>query len=86
MNFNPLCAPAGRVTIAEVEELVEPGEIDPAEVHTPGIFVQRVVHVPETEKRIEKRTVRRGAAAPAAVGDEADPAAAASAPGVGGQL
>lgn len=56
-NFNPLCATAGRLTIAEVEHLVEPGEIDPAEVHTPGIFVQRVVHVPATEKRIEKRTV-----------------------------
>ncbi|MEX5636936.1 CoA transferase subunit A [Parafrankia sp. FMc2] len=56
-NFNPLCATAGRVTIAEVEELVEPGELDPAQVHTPGIFVQRVVHAPETEKRIEKRTV-----------------------------
>jgi 3-oxoacid CoA-transferase subunit A len=63
MNFNPLCAAAGRITIAEVEELVEPGEIDPATVHTPGIFVQRVVHVPAgspgSEKRIEKRTVRR---------------------------
>ncbi len=59
MNFNPLCASAGRVTIAEVEELVEPGEIDPAQVHTPGIFVQRVVHVPEVEKRIEKRTTAR---------------------------
>ncbi len=59
MNFNPLCAAAGRVTIAEVEELVEPGEIDPALVHTPGIFVQRVVHVPALDKRIEKRTVAR---------------------------
>lgn len=57
-NFNPLCATAGRVTIAQVEELVEPGEIDPALVDTPGIFVQRVVHVPAAEKRIEKRTVR----------------------------
>jgi 3-oxoacid CoA-transferase subunit A len=57
-NFNPLCAAAGRVTIAEVEELVEPGDLDPALVHTPGIFVQRVVHVPDAEKRIEKRTVR----------------------------
>ncbi|MCK9900171.1 succinyl-CoA--3-ketoacid-CoA transferase [Parafrankia colletiae] len=56
-NFNPLCATAGRVTIAEVEELVEPGELDPVQVHTPGIFVQRVVHAPDTEKRIEKRTV-----------------------------
>jgi 3-oxoacid CoA-transferase subunit A len=56
-NFNPLCAAAGRVTIAEVEELVEPGDLDPMHVHTPGIFVQRVVHVPGVEKRIEKRTV-----------------------------
>ena len=58
-NFNPLCAAAGRVTIAEVEELLEPGELDPMDVHTPGIFVQRVVHVPGVEKRIEKRTVSR---------------------------
>jgi len=56
-NFNPLCAAAGRITIVEVEELVEPGGIDPAVVDTPGIFVQRVVHVPGAEKRIEKRTV-----------------------------
>jgi 3-oxoacid CoA-transferase subunit A len=47
------------VTIAEVEELLEPGEIDPMTIHTPGIFVQRVVHVPGVEKRIEKRTVSR---------------------------
>ena len=58
-NFNPLCAAAGRVTIAEVEELLEPGQLDPMDVHTPGIFVQRVVHVPDVEKRIEKRTVAR---------------------------
>jgi 3-oxoacid CoA-transferase subunit A len=60
-NFNPLAAMCGRVTIAEVEELVEPGDIDPAEVHTPGVFVQRVVALtPEqaSEKRIEKRTTR----------------------------
>jgi 3-oxoacid CoA-transferase subunit A len=57
MNFNPLCAMAGRITIAEVEELVEPGELDPEHVHTPGIFVQRVVAAPGVEKRIEKRTV-----------------------------
>lgn len=55
-NFNPLCATAGRVTIAEVEELVEPGDIDPMLVHTPGIFVQRIVHTPDVEKRIERRT------------------------------
>jgi 3-oxoacid CoA-transferase subunit A len=57
-NFNPLCAAAGRITIAEVEELVEPGELDPGLVDTPGIFVQRVVHAPTVEKRIEKRTAR----------------------------
>ncbi|HEY0497874.1 MAG TPA: CoA transferase subunit A [Kutzneria sp.] len=58
MNFNPLCAMAGRVTVAEVEELVEPGELDPEHVHLPGIFVQRVVLVTDNEKRIERRTVR----------------------------
>jgi 3-oxoacid CoA-transferase subunit A len=57
-NFNPLCAMSGRVTIAEVERLVEPGEIDPHEVDTPGVFVQRVVEVGTEGKRIEKRTVR----------------------------
>lgn len=57
-NFNPLCAAAGAITVAEVEELLEPGEIDPTHVHTPGIFVQRVVHIPHPEKRIEKRTIR----------------------------
>lgn len=61
-NFNPLCAMAGRVTIAEVEELVEVGEIDPDQVHTPGIFVQRVVVVGEAGKLIEKRTVRQESA------------------------
>jgi 3-oxoacid CoA-transferase subunit A len=64
-NFNPLAAMCGRLTIAEVEELVEPGELDPNHVHTPGVFVQRVVALtPEqvADKRIEKRTVRpRGA-------------------------
>jgi 3-oxoacid CoA-transferase subunit A len=57
-NFNPLCAMAGRVTIAEVEQLVELGELAPNEVHTPGVFVQRVVEVGEAGKLIEKRTVR----------------------------
>ena len=59
-NFNPLAAMCGRVTIAEVEELVEPGELEPNDVHTPGVYVQRVVALtPEqaAEKRIEKRTV-----------------------------
>jgi 3-oxoacid CoA-transferase subunit A len=58
-NFNPLCAAAGRISIAQVEVLVEPGELDPMEVHTPGIFVQRVVHVGDVEKRIERRTVQQ---------------------------
>ncbi|EME25191.1 MULTISPECIES: CoA transferase subunit A [Rhodococcus] len=57
MNFNPLAAMAGRITIAQVERLVEPGEIDPASVHLPGVFVQRVVHTGPQNKRIEKRTV-----------------------------
>lgn len=58
-NFNPLCAMAGRVTIAEVEELVQPGELNPDEIHLPGVFVQRVVAVgKDIEKRIEKRTVQ----------------------------
>jgi 3-oxoacid CoA-transferase subunit A len=60
-NFNPLAAMCGRVTIAEVEHLVEPGEIEPDDVHTPGVFVQRVVPLTEeqaVDKLIEKRTVR----------------------------
>jgi 3-oxoacid CoA-transferase subunit A len=56
-NFNPLCAMAGKVTIAEVEELVEVGELPPDQIHTSGVFVQRVV-VGEFEKRIERRTTR----------------------------
>ena len=59
-NFNPMAATAGRVSIAEVEELVEPGELDPENVHTPGVFVHRVVVAPR-EKRIERRTIRREA-------------------------
>lgn len=58
-NFNPLCAMAGKITIAEVEELVQPGELDPDTIHLPGIFVQRVVPVGAGEKRIERRTVRQ---------------------------
>ena len=57
-NFNPMAATAGRVCVAEVEELVEVGEIDPDSVHTPGIFVHRVVEAPR-EKRIEQKTVRK---------------------------
>ncbi|CAM2964000.1 CoA transferase subunit A [Saccharomonospora xinjiangensis] len=59
MNFNPLAAMAGRITIVEVERLVEPGELDPAQVHLPGVFVQRIVHTGPQDKRIEKRTVRK---------------------------
>jgi 3-oxoacid CoA-transferase subunit A len=57
-NFNPLCAMAGRITIAEVEEVVEPGEIEPDQIHTPSIFVQRIVKGERYDKRIEQRTVR----------------------------
>ncbi|BBY59921.1 CoA transferase subunit A [Mycolicibacterium sarraceniae] len=58
MNFNPLCAMAGRIAIAQVEELVAPGDIDPATVHLPGVFISRIVRTGPQEKRIEKRTVR----------------------------
>src|SRR5882672_4995204 len=57
-NFNPLCAAAGRVCVAEVEHLVDTGELDPDHVHTPGIYVDRIVLNPTPEKRIEQRTVR----------------------------
>jgi 3-oxoacid CoA-transferase subunit A len=58
-NFNPMMATAAKVTVAEVEHLLEPGEIDPDHIITPGIFVQRLVHVKNPEKRIEQRTVRK---------------------------
>jgi 3-oxoacid CoA-transferase subunit A len=58
-NFNPLMAMAGKVTIAEVEELVEAGELDPNEIHTPGIYVHRIFKGVNYEKRIEQRTVRK---------------------------
>jgi 3-oxoacid CoA-transferase subunit A len=66
-NFNPIMATAGRVTVAEVEHLVEPGKIDPDHIITPGIYVQRIVHVSNAVKYIEQRTVRKRekAAAPA---------------------
>jgi len=57
-NFNPNAATCGKVTIAESEIIVKPGELDPDEIHTPGIFVHRVVHNPNPEKRIEKMTTR----------------------------
>ncbi len=60
-NFNPMIATAGKVTVAEVEHLVQPGEIDPDHIITPGIFVQRVVHVPNAKKHIEQRTTRKRA-------------------------
>jgi 3-oxoacid CoA-transferase subunit A len=58
-NFNPVMATAGRVTVAEVEQLVEPGTIDPDHIITPGIYVQRIVYVPNAPKHIEQRTVRK---------------------------
>lgn len=58
-NFNPLMAMAGKITIAEVEELVEPGALDPNEIHTPGIYVHRIFKGTNYEKRIEQRTVRK---------------------------
>jgi len=57
-NFNPLMAMAGKITVAEVEELVPAGELDPNQIHTPGIFVQRILQGEKYEKRIEQRTVR----------------------------
>ena len=60
-NFNPMMAMAGRITIAEVEELVTAGELDPNYIHTPGIFVHRIFQGANYEKRIEQRTVRKRA-------------------------
>ncbi len=57
-NFNPMMATAGKITIAEVEHLVEPGDIDPDQVHTPSVYVQRIFQGSGHEKRIERRTVR----------------------------
>jgi 3-oxoacid CoA-transferase subunit A len=62
-NFNPMMATAGRLTIAQVEHLVQPGELDGDHVVTPGIYVQRIVHVPNELKRIEQRTTRKRDAA-----------------------
>jgi len=58
-NFNPMMASAGKVTVAEVENLVEPGTIDPDHIITPGVFVQRIIHVPNAKKHIEQRTLRK---------------------------
>ncbi|MGO9420957.1 CoA transferase subunit A [Roseiarcus sp.] len=62
-NFNPNMATAGKLTIAEVEHLVQPGEIDPDDIMTPGVFVHRIVHVPNATKHIEQRTTRKRDAA-----------------------
>ncbi len=59
-NFNPPAATCGKITVAEAEIVVEAGELDPDEIHTPGIFVHRLVHNPHPEKRIEKKTIREG--------------------------
>jgi 3-oxoacid CoA-transferase subunit A len=71
-NFNPPMATAGKVTVAEVEQLVKPGDIDPDHIITPGIYVQRIIHVPSATKHIEQRTVRKRstADAPAGPGEE----------------
>ncbi len=71
-NFNPVMATAGKVTIAEVEHLVQPGDIEPDHIITPGIYVQRIVHVSNPTKHIEQRTVRKRekSDAPAGAGDE----------------
>jgi 3-oxoacid CoA-transferase subunit A len=58
-NFNPMMATASRMTVAQVENLVEPGSIDPDHIITPGIYVKRIVHVPKAIKHIEQRTVRK---------------------------
>jgi 3-oxoacid CoA-transferase subunit A len=68
-NFNPPMATAGKITVAEVEHLVKPGELNPDAIITPGVFVHRIVHVPDAEKRIEVRTVRKRPA-PAGTGEE----------------
>jgi 3-oxoacid CoA-transferase subunit A len=62
-NFNPMMATAAKITVAEVEEMVPQGALDPDHIHTPGIFVQRMINVKNPEKRIEQRTVRKRAAA-----------------------
>jgi 3-oxoacid CoA-transferase subunit A len=61
-NFNPVMATAAKITVAQIEEMVEPGALDADHIVTPGIFVQRMVHVPGVEKRIEQRTTRKHAA------------------------
>jgi 3-oxoacid CoA-transferase subunit A len=71
-NFNPMMATAGKVTVAEVEMLVEPGAINPDHIITPGVFVQRILHLPSAKKHIEQRTTRKrtAPATPAGTGEE----------------
>ena len=69
-NFNPMMATAGKMTVAEVEHLVQPGDINPDHIITPGIYVKRLVHVPGAVKHIEQRTVRKRTDAPAGTGEE----------------
>ena len=71
-NFNPMMATAGRVTVAQVEHLVQPGDINPDHIITPGVYVKRIIHVPNAVKHIEQRTVRKRdqATAPAGTGEE----------------
>ena len=68
-NFNPMMATAGKVTVAEVEHLMQPGQINPDHIITPGLYVQRLVHVPNAVKHIEQRTLRKRTA-PAGTGEE----------------
>jgi 3-oxoacid CoA-transferase subunit A len=69
-NFNPMMATAGKVTVAEVELLVKPGDINADHIVTPGVYVQRMIHVPNAVKHIEQRTVRKRTDAPAGTGEE----------------
>jgi 3-oxoacid CoA-transferase subunit A len=71
-NFNPMMATAGKVTVAEVENLVQPGDINPDRIITPGVYVQRIVHVPNATKHIEQRTTRKRTSSdmPAGTGEE----------------
>jgi 3-oxoacid CoA-transferase subunit A len=71
-NFNPMMATAGKVTVAEVEHLVKPGDINPDHIITPGVFVQRLIHVPNAVKYIEQRTVRKRTMAEAPAGAGSD--------------
>jgi 3-oxoacid CoA-transferase subunit A len=69
-NFNPMMATAAKITIAEVEHIFHPGDIDPDDIHTPGIFVKRIIRVSDAKKHIEQRTTRKHTSPPAAAGEE----------------